>query len=75
MGRLNPLTREMSQYDKFCQPSKLNSASVVGGVPLKLQFKTFAQDPVKHGPVLVDSLKLQFVLAQIRPVQSNDTHN
>jgi len=75
MGRLYPLTRDISQYERFSQPRRLNSARVVGGWPPNLQSRTLPHEPVKHGPIFDVALKLQLVLAQIRPIQLCDTHS
>jgi hypothetical protein len=49
------------------EPFKVNSASVVGGVPLTEQLKTSPQEPVAQDPTFA-SLNVQFVRAHIRPL-------
>jgi hypothetical protein len=64
----------MSRYERFCHPRRLNSASVVGGYPLSWHSRMLVHE--KQGSVLeYVSLKLQFVLAHMRPVHSHDTHS
>jgi hypothetical protein len=45
------------------EPFKVNSVSVVGGVPLTEQLKTSPQDPVAQDPTFA-SLNVQFVAAR-----------
>jgi hypothetical protein len=63
------LTWERSKKSWFPTPCKVNSAGVVGGVPVTEQFNALPQEPVAQDPTFA-WLNVQFVRAHIGPLQS-----